>query len=69
MTGGPAGHAGEAAGQAAGPAGHAAGWPPAASLQLPPRLGEFWLTLVAFSGLFRVRFSIRKKWELKYDIP
>ena len=52
-----------------GPAGHPAGGPPAAFRQLPPRLGEFWLTLGAFLGLFGVRFSIRKKWELKYDIP
>ena len=68
MTGGPAGHAGGAVGHAGRPAGHPAGGPPAASRQLLPRLGEFWLTLRAFSGLFRVRFSIRKKWELKYDI-
>ena len=69
MTGGPAGHAGGAGCHAGRPAGHPAGEPPAASTKAGPRLGEFWLTLGAFSGLFGVRFSIQKKWELKYDIP
>ena len=69
MTGGPAGPAGQAAGHAGRPAGHPAGGPPGGFSQAWPRLGGFWLTLGAFSGLFGVRFSIRKKWELKYDIP
>ena len=42
---------------------------PAASTKARSRLGEFWLTLGAISVLFMIRFLIRKKWELKYDIP
>ena len=72
MTGGPAGPAGQAAGHAGRPAGHPAGGPPAASRQLLSGLAEARWVLADFgglSGLFGVRFSIRKKWELKYNIP
>ena len=65
----PAGYPARPAGYAGWRAGHLGDGLPAASSRAWPRLGEFWLTLGAFLGLFRVQFSIQKKWELKYDIP
>ena len=73
MTGRAAGPAGQAAGHAGRPAGHPAGGPPAASRQLPPRLGEFWLTLEAFQGLIfnlkevgtQVRHTVNQMKEIR----